>query len=227
MSYRTSMCGRFIQALELDDYANFFGASIIKTEALKPSYNVAPTDQVYGLVENEGERMIGTFKWGLIPHYSKDRKTIHINARVETIDSKPAFRDSFARRRCLIPADGFYEWERRPDDTKQPYFISLDSGLMAFAGLWTRWRDPDTDERVVTCTVITTKADPSIEAIHDRMPVSLNPKLWEDWLDSDQRDTDTALQILDANESGSIQFRPVPTLVNSVRNNGPELLATY
>ncbi|MBK5268178.1 MAG: SOS response-associated peptidase [Acidimicrobiia bacterium] len=221
------MCGRFIQALELDDYANFFGAKLIRTEALKPSYNVAPTDQVYGLVENEGERTIGTFKWGLIPHYSKDRKTIHINARVESIDSKPAFRDSFARRRCLIPADGFYEWERRPDDTKHPYFISREAGLMAFAGLWTRWRDPATDERVVTCTVITTKADPSIEAIHDRMPVSLNPDLWDDWLDSNQRETDVALQILDANEPARLQFRPVPTLVNSVRNNGPELLATY
>lgn len=213
--------------MELDDYIDFFGAAVVRTESLKQSYNVAPTDQVYGLVENDGARTLGAFRWGLIPHYAKDRKTIHINARMETIDSKPAFRDAFSRRRCLIPADGFYEWKRHDDGTKQPYFISLEQGPMAFAGLWTRWRDPESDARIVTCTVITTAADPSIEAIHDRMPISLQKDLWDDWLDVDQRDSDTVLQILDANPVQGIQFRPVPTLVNSVRNNGPELLATY
>lgn len=221
------MCGRFVQALELDDYVNFFGASLIKTQAMKPSYNVAPTDQVYGVVEHETQRMIGAFKWGLVPHYSKDRRTIHINARLESIDSRPAFRDSFLRRRCLIPADGFYEWQRRENDTKQPYFISQATGPMAFAGLWTRWRDPESDERLVTCTIITKPADQSIETIHDRMPLALNKELWDDWLDENQRDGDTLLQILDAAHQDKIQFRPVPPLVNSVRNNGPELLTLY
>lgn len=213
--------------MELDDYVDFFGAAVVRTESLNQSYNVAPTDQVYGLVETDGARTLGSFRWGLIPHYAKDRKTIHINARVETIDTKPAFRDSFTRRRCLIPADGFYEWVRRPDQTKQPYFISVESGLMAFAGLWTRWRDPSTEERVVTCTVITTKADTLIEGIHDRMPVSLGRDLWDDWLDSEQNDADTLRQILDASQVDGLQFRQVPPLVNSVRNNGPELLDSY
>ncbi|MDH5422761.1 MAG: SOS response-associated peptidase, partial [Acidimicrobiia bacterium] len=227
LGYGRDMCGRFIQAMELDDYIDFFGAQVVRTESLKQSYNVAPTDLVYGLVDHEDHRTLGAFKWGLIPHYAKNRKTIHINARVESVATKPAFRDSFTRRRCLVPADGFYEWERRPDDTKQPYFISLASGPMAFAGLWTRWRDPDTEERVVTCTVITTKADPAIEGIHDRMPVSLSADLWDDWLDAEQHDVDTLEQILEASQVNGLQFRPVPPLVNSVRNNGPELLAAY
>lgn len=227
MGYGKGMCGRFIQAKELDDYVDFFGSQLVRTESLKQSYNVAPTDLVYGLVDHDGQRTLGAFKWGLIPHYAKDRKTIHINARVESVDTKPAFRDSFTRRRCLVPADGFYEWVRRPDDTKQPYYISLESGPMAFAGLWSRWRDPNTEERVVTCTVITTRADPLIEDIHDRMPVSLNPDLWDDWLDPDQHDPDTLQQILEATEVKGLQFRQVPPLVNSVRNNGPELLASY
>lgn len=213
--------------MELDDYVDFFGAALVRTESLKQSYNVAPTDQVYGLVQTEGARALGSFRWGLIPHYAKDRKTIHINARAETVDTKPAFRDSFTRRRCLIPADGFYEWVRRPDQTKQPYFITKEAGPMAFAGLWTRWRDPSTEERVVTCTVITTKADPLIEDIHDRMPVSLGSDLWDDWLDTEENDPDTLLQILEASSVDGLQFRQVPPLVNSVRNNGPELLDSY
>ncbi len=219
------MCGRFVQALDLQDYADFFGATVIKTESLNPSFNVAPTDDVYGVVEHEGERRLGSFRWGLIPHYSKDRKTIHINARSESVDSKPAFRDSFSRRRCLIPADGFYEWQRNEDGTKQPYYISQPTDPMALAGIWTRWKDPTTEERVITCTIITTAADPTIEGIHDRMPIAVNRGLWDDWLDSEQRDTATLRQILDAATPETISLRPVPNLVNSVRNNGPELLA--
>lgn len=208
----------------MDDYAAFFEADVVKTEALDPSYNVAPTDSVYGLVEHEGEKRVGAFRWGLIPHYAKDRKTIHINARSETVDTKPAFRDSFTRRRCLIAADGFYEWQRHEDGTKQPYFITLPDGPMAFAGLWTRWRDPATEERVITATIITTAAHPTIEPIHDRMPVALSRDLWDDWLDAEQHDKDTLMQILDANTVEAVDYRPVSTLVNSVRNNSPELL---
>ncbi len=219
------MCGRFVQALELQDYADFFDVTVVKTDPHDPSFNVAPTDQVYGVIGHEGERRLGSFRWGLIPHYSKDRKTIHINARSESVGSKPAFRDSFSRRRCLIPADGFYEWQRNEDGTKQPYYISQSTGPMALAGIWTRWKDPATEERVVTCTIITTTADPAIEGIHDRMPIAVNRDLWDDWLDSEQHDSTTLHQILDATTPDAIGFRPVSNLVNSVRNNGPKLLA--
>lgn len=223
------MCGRFVQKMDPDDYASFFGPDVIIAESLREaplphSYNVAPTDQVYGLVQHEAERRLGSFRWGLIPHYSKDRKTIHINARVETIDTKPAFRDSFTRRRCLIPADGFFEWQRSEDGTKQPFYLTSGTEPMALAGLWSRWRDPITEERVITATIITTDAASNISGIHDRMPVALTPDLWDDWLDPGERDPATTRQILDANDPSSVTFQAVSTRVNSVRNNAPDLI---
>lgn len=223
------MCGRFVQKMDADDYAAFFGADIIVAESLSEaplphSYNVAPTDQVYGLVQHEADLRLGTFRWGLIPHYAKDRRTIHINARVETIDSKPAFRDSFARRRCLIPADGFFEWQRSDDGSKQPFYLTSGQQPMALAGLWTRWRDAETDERLVTATIITTDATPNISDIHDRMPVAVARDLWTDWLDPHEQDPVTIRQILDANEASPVTFQPVSTRVNSVRNNAPDLI---
>lgn len=216
-----------MQRLELDDYLEFFHATVARTESLEPSYNVAPTDQIYAAVEHEDSRIVGSFRWGLIPHYAKDRKTIHINARSESVATKPAFRDSFARRRCLIPADGFYEWQRHEDGTKQPFFITEQTGPMAFAGLWTRWRDPATEERVLTCTIITTAASEAVEPVHGRMPVALQPDLWDDWLDVGERDPETLQHLLNTAAEGTLSLQPVSTLVNSVRNNGPELIDAH
>ena len=218
------MCGRFVLAQDVQFYDEHFAIDVIKTEGLAPSYNVAPTDPIYSVAEHEGERLLGTFKWGLIPHYSKDRRTIHINARAETVADKPAFRTSFARRRCLIPADGFYEWERLEDGSKQPHFISLEDRPMAFAGIWTIWKHPETQEKLTTCAILTTSAAPEIEDVHDRMPVSLQPDLWDDWLDRNLDDPNTILAILDANQVGGFSDRKVSTMVNSVRNNDPRLL---
>ena len=108
------MCGRFVQSAPVDDYARYFGADVVKTESLEPNYNVAPTDRVYAIAEHEETRIVGRFGWGLVPHWSKNRKQAarFINARAETLLDKPAFRDSFRTKRCLIPADGFYEWAR-------------------------------------------------------------------------------------------------------------------
>lgn len=221
--YCGDMCGRFVIGQKIEMYSEHFAVDLMKTDQLDLSFNVAPTDPVYSVAEYEGERMLGQMRWGLIPHYSKDRKTIHINARAETVAEKPAFRSSFVKRRCLIPADGFYEWQRNEDGSKQPHFISTDSP-MAFAGIWTIWSDPETNEKLTTCSIITTTADPRIEDIHERMPVSLQPELWDDWLDKEQEDPATLMGILDANRPGDLHFREVSTMVNSVRNNDPKLL---
>ncbi len=209
------------QKLEL--YSEHFAVDTTKTDQLNLSFNVAPTDQVYSVAEFEGERMLGQMRWGLIPHYSKDRRTIHINARAETMAEKPAFRSSFIKRRCLIPADGFYEWQRMEDGSRLPHFISTDQP-MAFAGIWTIWNDKETNDKLTTCSIITTESDPRIEPIHERMPVSLAPELWGDWLDKEQENPSTLISILDANRPGDLRFREVSTMVNSVRNNDLTLL---
>lgn len=219
------MCGRFVQAQDLDDYLEYFAIDSVRLdEDIAPSYNVAPTDPVLAVAEHEDQRILGRFRWGLIPHYADNRKTIHINARLETVATKAAFKSSFAKRRCLIPADGFYEWEKRDDGTKQPHYIRLEGMPMAFAGIWTRWTDPATGEKLRTCSIITTDADPLIEPVHDRMPVSVQPDLWDAWLDPKLTDPTELVALLDANHPGGFVDTLVSTAVNSVRNNSAELI---
>ncbi|MDX1689449.1 MAG: SOS response-associated peptidase [Acidimicrobiia bacterium] len=221
------MCGRFVQSQDPAAYARLFGAEVVVTESLEPSYNVAPTDRVYAVAEHDGVRRLGTFRWGLIPFWAEDRKIAsrHINARAETVDTKPAFRDSFASRRCIVPADGFYEWERRDDGSKLPHYLHpTDAEAFALAGLWASWRDPETDERVVTCTILTTEPNEVAGRIHDRMPVVLRPDDWDAWLDRDNGDTDSLRGMLGPAPDGAVGEHPVSSLVNSVKNNVPELL---
>ncbi len=220
------MCGRFVIAEPPDVYAGYFGAEAVATEALAPNYNVAPTDPVYAVAEHDGRRQLGTFRWGLIPYWAKDRKIAsrHINARVETAATKPAFRESFRRRRCLIPADGFYEWEQLADrPRKLPHFIyAADRAPLAFAGLWGSWRDPETRERVTTCTILTGRPGPVVEPIHDRMPVLLPPAAWGSWLDPALRDVAALQAVLTSVKAPPLAEHAVSTLVNDVRNNFSE-----
>ncbi|MBT8198081.1 MAG: SOS response-associated peptidase [Acidimicrobiia bacterium] len=218
------MCGRFVQAQPLDVYASAFGVDIVKTESLKPSYNVAPTDPVYAVAEYHGDRILGSFRWGLVPWFSKDRKAAarHINARVETAAVKPSFRDSFAKRRCLIPADGFYEWEPK-DKGKLPHYIyPADHEPMAFAGLWASWKDPESGEKLRTCTILTGEPNDLVQPIHDRMPVMLPRDVWSDWLDEDSVDTDQLTVLLATRSAVGLAEHAVSTLVNKVANNLPE-----
>ena len=220
------MCGRFVQAEAPGDYSEFFGAEIIKTNALKPSYNVAPTDQVYAVAEHDQQRILGSFRWGLLPFWAKDRKQAarNINARMETVATKPAFRDSFEKRRCLVPADGFYEWEQRPKG-KLPHFIyARDRSPLGFAGLWSSWRDPITNERVRTCTILTGSPNDVVAPIHDRMPVTLPPDVWDEWLAPDNTDTADLMEMLGDIVRPRLAEHPVATLVNKVANNIPELI---
>lgn len=221
------MCGRYALSQSPSVYADWFGAGIVKTEELAPNYNVAPTDPVYAVIEHDDERRLGSLRWGLVPWFSKDRKGAarNINARLETVAVKPTFRESFVKRRCIIPSDGFYEWKQMPEGKgKLPYFIhSADGGPLAFAGLWASWKDPTTDERLKTCTILTGKPSAAVAHIHDRMPVILDRSLWDIWL-GDTADPDELLELLAARRPVGLELHPVSTLVNSVKNNLPELI---
>ncbi len=220
------MCGRFLQTADPADYAAFLHARTVVAEPLAPSWNVAPTNEVYTAAVHAGERLLGTMRWGLVPHWSKDGRPGPINARSETAATRPMFRDLFRSRRCLVPADGFYEWERR-DGRSVPYWIRRADGYpLAIAGLWSTWRDPDTGAAKRTCVLLTRPAAGPVARIHDRMPVVLHPEAWSRWLDPEVRDPGEVAASMQMIEPAELL---VPTeivpLVNSVRNNGPELLA--
>lgn len=217
------MCGRFSITGDLDFYAHYFSVDEVLAEPLEQSWNVAPTDRVYVIAERNGARQLGTMKWGLIPHWAKDTRSIHINARSETVDTTPAFRDSFSRKRCLIPADGFYEWEP-PERGRTPHWVyKADGHPMAFAGIWATRLDEETGQWQRTCSILTTVADGPISSIHDRMPVSLVPEVWDPWLDRDLRDPEAVRGLIRSTGPEEIMEHIVSSRVNSVRNNSSDL----
>jgi putative SOS response-associated peptidase YedK len=171
-------------------------------------------------------------RWGLVPFWAKDVKigSRMINARAETVAEKPAFRRAFAKRRCLVPADGYYEWQQMPGAAKQPIYISRTDGRsLAFAGLYELWRDPsvssdDQDAWLWTTTIITTSAPDELGMIHDRMPMIIDPGSWADWLDPANSDVADLKALLTPAMVSDLTTWPVSTAVNSVRNNGPELI---
>jgi putative SOS response-associated peptidase YedK len=220
------MCGRFVQAQSGEEYALHFGAAWLVDDAVSPSWNVAPTDRVYAVAVHEGRRALGTFLWGLVPWFAHTPKvgSRHINARAETLATKPAFKDSFTRRRCIVPADGFYEWEPMKTGGKRPHFVhAADGSPLALAGLWASWRD-ESGERLTTCSIVTTRPNDLVGGIHDRMPAILPPAYWERWLDPGFDDVDALAAMLGPAPDGSLAEYAVPSLVNHVRNNFPELI---
>ena len=207
---------------------SYLSVDEVKTEPLEERYNVAPTDEVYAVVERDDKRLLGTMKWGLVPWFSKDPKggARMINARAESVPTKPAFRRAFEKRRCLIPADGFYEWQKQEGKPKVPYFIhGADGRPIVFAGLWEVWRPPEIGaEPLRSCTIITTTANGLLEPIHDRMPVVLPPERWEEWLDPSNDDVEGLRALLVPAPDDLLTLYPVSTKVNSVRNDGAELI---
>jgi putative SOS response-associated peptidase YedK len=186
---------------------------------------VAPTDAVPAVAVRQERRLLGIFRWGLIPSWSSDGSggAGRINARGETVREKPSFRTAFARRRCLLPADGFYEWERRPDGSRQAWFIRrADGAPLAMAGLWDAWRGVD-GELVRSCAVVTTTANSLMAPIHDRMPVLVGAPDWSRWLDPANGDIDALATLLRPAEARVLERYAVTARVNNVRNNGPEL----
>ena len=220
------MCGRYVINEDPGDLAKYFHVDRTVTEPLDISYNVAPTDQVYAIAEHEGVRQLGSFRWGLIPHWAKDRKgPLNINARSESVATTPTFRDSFRRKRCILPATGFFEWEPK-DRGRLPHYITLTgSRPMAFAGIWASWKDPETDEWMRSCSILTTSANDAISEIHARMPVILQTERWDMWLDREMQDTDALEPLLGPIAADQVQEHAVSTLVNSVRNNLVENIA--
>ncbi len=217
------MCGRFSLTADLGELARRFEFDGNLLD-LEPNYNVAPTQNVLTVIGGENRRG-GFMRWGLIPHWAKSDSigSRMINARAETVAQRPAFRDAFRRRRCLVLADGFYEW-RRAGSVKKPMRIVLESGEpFAFAGLWAVWRDSE-GNRIPSCTVITTEANDLLRPIHNRMPVILPREMEEFWLDREVQDTAALGEALASYPSELMQTYQVSTLVNSARNNGPQVV---
>lgn len=216
------MCGRFLLHAPVDLLQRAFGFSELPN--LQPRYNIAPTQTVPIVRQKEdGGRELAMVGWGLVPFWAKDLKigSQLINARAETVPSKPAFRAAFAKRRCLVPADGFYEWQKREGSKlKQPMLIRRrDAAPFAFAGLWESWRGPDGE--VQTCTIVTTEANAVLRPIHNRMPVVLEPSVYDRWLDPEQP---SAEQLLQPCPDEWLEAFPVSTQVNNVRNDAAELI---
>jgi putative SOS response-associated peptidase YedK len=222
------MCGRFVSASSPDEIARYFDAEAPEA-LLEPSYNVAPTNDVYAVLNDGGVRRLDAFHWGLVPIWAKDPRqgAKMINARAETLAAKNAYKPAFKRRRCIIPADGFYEWQKIPGQkTKQPHFIHRPDGEpLAFAGLWEVWKGPDKQgDPLRSCTIVTTSANATMEPLHDRMPVILPASAWDEWLDPANDDLETLGKLLVPAAPELIVTHPVSTEVNTVRNKGAELI---
>jgi putative SOS response-associated peptidase YedK len=219
------MCGRFTQQRPDHELAELFDAEPL-VDGPGGRFNVAPTDQVSIVVEKEERRALASYRWGLVPFWAKDTSigSRLINARAETLATSNAFRESFARRRCIVPADGFYEWRRDPG-RRQPFVVRRTDGVpLAFAGLWSGWRDRETGEVLRTFTIITTGPNGLMTPIHDRMPVILPPEAWSTWLDPSLEEIGELQGLLVPAPDEGLEAFPVETLVNNVRNDGPALI---
>ena len=217
------MCGRYslvASIAELEGRFGFDGSDV----AYSPSYNVAPTQGVLTVVAESEARRGVRMRWGLIPSWAREASigSRMINARAETVAEKPSFRDALRRRRCLVVADGFYEW-RRIGAGKRPMRITMATGKpFAFAGLWDTWRDPQ-DQIVISCTIITTGANDLLRPIHHRMPVILQREGEELWLDHDVREPDVLREVFIPYSPDAMEAYEVSTLINSPANDRPEL----
>lgn len=218
------MCGRFTRTTPPETFAKLFAAT--GSVAPRPSYNIAPSQDILAARNTtDGGRELVALHWGLIPHWSKghDPKFSMINARADSVAEKPAYRDAYRRRRCLIAADGFYEWRKR-GDAKQPYYIRLRGGQpFAFAGLWERW-EGEGGERVESCAIITCDANARVAEIHERMPVILPPRLYDAWMDPTVTGGYRLAELLKPYPETLMEVYPVGRDVNNPKNDSPALI---
>jgi len=222
------MCGRYTLALPLGELVEVFEVEPMALDAWPPRFNIAPTQSApMVLADSSGGRRMGLMRWGLVPSWADDPSMGNrmINARSETAAEKPAFRSAFRSRRCLIPADGFYEW-RKPSTGKGPktpfHIRPKRGGVMAMAGLWERWQPrEDEGEPLLTYTILTRDAASWLRPLHHRMPVILPPELWSDWLDPASGSGQLS-SVLDASNDPQLEAREVSTSVNRPANDGPE-----
>lgn len=214
------MCGRFVRFISLDQFIKHFGLK--PSAALPERYNIAPSEQVPAIRKApDGSRQLTLFRWGLVPKWSKTISGGLINARSETINEKPSFRQAFQQRRCIIPASGFYEW-RKIGNRKTPYFIHMaNDEPMALAGIWESWQSPD-GSSTDTCAILTTSANELVSKLHDRMPVIITKESFDTWLNSDEHDSEGLKRLLVPCPPEAIAMYSVSTMVNKVGNDSPE-----
>ena len=219
------MCGRFYLDVKREQLQEHYEVPEVPDDLI-PRYNIAPSLDILAVRESPGHvREFARLHWGLIPSWAKEEKTHYsmINARAETVASKPAYRNAFRRRRCLIPASGFYEW--KPEGkTKQPYAVEMkEHGLFSMAGLWEHW-EGDNGKVIESCNIIVTDANAVLKAIHDRMPAIINPDDYELWLDPESQDQERLLDLLRPFPAAAMHAYPVSRKVNSPANDEPSLI---
>ncbi|MFD1778274.1 SOS response-associated peptidase [Fredinandcohnia salidurans] len=221
------MCGRFTLFAEYDDILNRFDIeAAMEQDLFQQSYNIAPSHSVLSVINDGTQNRLGYLRWGFVPSWAKDEKIGYkmINARAETLAEKPSFRHAFKHRRCLIIADSFYEWKKGPNKTKTPMRIKLKSNdLFAMAGIWERWKSPEGNS-LFSCSIITTTPNELMKDIHDRMPVILNKEDERAWLDPTLKDVSKVKHLLKPLAADNMEAYEVSSLVNSPRNNSPNLI---
>lgn len=221
------MCGRYASARSVEDLASTFGVSGDDIDELPaPDWNVAPTKPVPAVLVRDGRVVLTSLRWGLVPSWAPspaDGATL-FNARIETVEEKPAFRDAVRRRRCLLPADGWYEWARFPDGRRIPHFLtSADGDVLALAGVWEAWRDAE--GRVLrSVAILTGAAEGELAQVHDRAPVVIEAADWSRWTDPDAEPRDVRA-LLRPTPPGLVRLWPVSDRVGDVRSAGPDLAA--
>ncbi|MFP4321229.1 MAG: SOS response-associated peptidase [Anaerolineales bacterium] len=224
------MCGRFTLTQTSPEALQRSFDLVAMPEDIPPSYNVAPTHQIPVVAHNaENHNALGIMQWGFVPGWAKSRAfgtRPLINARAESAHDKPSFKRSFRRRRCLIPADGFYEWYKEDDGSSTPVYITREDGeLFAFAGLWDRWQDAESGEALLSCTILTTAANQFLSRIHHRMPVMLAPEHYDLWLSREFDDVEKLHQMLQPSEDLPLDAWDVSKRVNNPSINDEGLTA--
>lgn len=217
------MCGRFTLIVELEEL--MFRFHVGPFSRYQPRYNVAPGQEIISIIHDGEVNRMGLLRWGLIPQWAKDAKIANqtMNARAETIAEKPAYRVPFQRKRCLIPADGFYEWKRSAGNKQPMRIIMKNRELFAMAGLYDTWLDPQ-GNKISTCTIITTQPNELMQDIHNRMPVILRPEDEALWLDRSVQDTALLQSLLQPYDASEMTAYPVHPMVGNVRNDTPECI---
>jgi len=221
------MCGRFTQTAPWERVKKEFATEALESGSFKPRYNIAPMQTVPIVRESSSDRIISTLKWGLVPSWSKDAEIGNrmINARAETLTEKPSFREAFAKRRCLIPTSGFYEWKKTDSGVKQPFYFYLkEKEVFGFAGLWEEWLDKESGELLETFTIITTAANDVLKPVHDRMPVIVKAENYDEWLDPKIKNTERLGKLLAHCPANEMDAHTVSRAINSPTNDSPELI---
>lgn len=219
------MCGRYSQQQSAEIIAQAF--QVDNVPPLEPRYNIAPTQSVATILQTAENRQFKLLHWGLIPNWAKDKKISSrlINARAETVTEKPSFRSAFRRRRCLILADGFYEWQQQEAKQKQPFYFRMsDQSPFAFAGLWEHWKAQETGETIESCTIITTEPNELMKSVHNRMPVILEPKNYDLWLDPEVKKPELLQPLLNPYPAEEMTAFAVSKAVNKPSNDTAECI---